>query len=211
MRVLFVVGLSLGWMLRSHQDGRHAERDAVGMPAAFNQVVQVVEKPNESSRGLLLDIIGQERSHATTAVAGLNAFAAALLGFEAVLGVVGIGLKSLPNLKGAALASLAASMVIALLSLMDFVVSGRECHSKPPGRIKKFIPRRPWAMGPEGLAKLLEEPLSKSEKIAFTAAARVYVHTLEYVIKPKKRCLTLAVAFLILTLVLGGIGVDGKY
>ncbi|AWL85566.1 hypothetical protein ACFTWM_03335 [Streptomyces bacillaris] len=201
MRVRHIAGLSVGLVLLLRRRRQPSlKQGAASTPAS-------VDQGEQPSRRLMLDILGQERSHAATATAGLNTFAAALLGFSAVLGVVGLGLKALPNWKGAALASVAASIVVVLVSLADFVFPGKQCFDKPPEKIKKFFPRRPWAMSPEGLAKQFGKPLPKSERVTFTASARAYEHALYYVIKPKKRCLTLAVALLLSALITGGIGV----
>ncbi|MDX2610980.1 hypothetical protein [Streptomyces stelliscabiei] len=194
----YIAAVSAGWLVLRRL------RNVDGAPAP------PVDADDAPSRRLMLDISLQERSHQTTAVTGLNAFAAALLGFDAVLGVVGLGIESCPNWKGAALASLATSMLFVLLSLADFVVPSKKLRREPPGLFRKFFPRRPWSISPESLIKHFDKPLTKSEKIAFTTAAQVYLNTTQYVIKPKKRCLTSAVLFLVSALVLGGIGVGVK-
>lgn len=164
----------------------------------------------EPSRRLMLDVCMQERSHQTTSVAGLNAFAAALLGFEAVLGVVGLKIDACPNWKGAALSALAVGILCILLSLADFVFPSHTLRRDPPSLVRKIIPRRLWSISPRALAGRFEHPLARSEKVVFATAARIFIHGTDYVIKPKKRCLTMSVLFLVSALILGGVGVGVK-
>ncbi|MFF0159391.1 hypothetical protein ACFYRY_17930 [Streptomyces sp. NPDC005263] len=164
----------------------------------------------EPSRRLMLEVCLQERSHQTTSVSGLNAFAAALLGFEAVLGVVGLKIDACPNWKGAALCALALGILSILLSLIDFVFPSRTLRTIPPGFIRKIIPRRLWSISPAALAGRFEHPLARSETVVFATAARIFIHGTDYVIKPKKRCLTASVLFLVCALILGGVGVGVK-
>ncbi|MFI6448543.1 hypothetical protein [Kitasatospora sp. NPDC050543] len=142
-------------------------------------------------------------------MAGLNTFAAALLGFEAVIAVTGLKVATGPNWKGAALAALGLSMIIVLVSLTDFLVPAKKptARQDPPKWYCWFFPRRIFSISPAGMTQHLASPLWRSEKITFTTAGVAFRYTSNYVIKPKKRCLTAAVFFLVVALVLGGLGV----
>ncbi len=153
----------------------------------------------------------QERSHQATSVAGLNAFAGALLGFESVLGVVGLNLDSCPNWKGAALAALAIGILVILISLADFVAPGHTLREDEPKRLKKYrLPLRSYSLSPADLTHHLGKALRDSEMMAFTTVATIYNFNAWYTIGPKKRFLTISVFLLILALTLGGIGVGVK-
>ncbi|MFC8453839.1 hypothetical protein [Kitasatospora sp. NPDC057223] len=151
----------------------------------------------------------QERAHQTAAVAGLNTLATALLGFEAVLAVAGVkGVTTGPNWKLAAMSALGLSMIIILLSLIDFIVPAKKPTVRQ-GRPKWYcraFPRRIFSISPADMMPHLAHPLGRSEKIFFTTAGVLFRYTSEYVIKPKKYCLTGAVFFLVVALVLGGLG-----
>ncbi|MFC1400358.1 MULTISPECIES: hypothetical protein [Streptacidiphilus] len=165
----------------------------------------------QPSRRLLVDLSMQERSHQATSVAGLNAFAGALLGFESVLGVVGLNLDSCPNWKGAALAALAIGILVILISLADFVAPGHTLREDEPKRLKKYrLPLRSYSLSPADLTHHLGKALRDSEMMAFTTVATIYNFNAWYTIGPKKRFLTISVFLLILALTLGGIGVGVK-
>ncbi|MCX5216103.1 hypothetical protein OG689_44015 [Kitasatospora sp. NBC_00240] len=141
-------------------------------------------------------------------MAGLNTLAAALLGFEAVLAVTGLKVTTGPNWKLAAMSALGFSMITILLSLIDFVVPAKKptARQERPKWYCRAFPRRTFSISPAGMTPHLANPPGRSEEIIFTTVGVLFRYTSDYVIKPKKHCLTAAVVFLGVALVVGGLG-----
>ena len=149
----------------------------------------------EPSLSVLRETCMSERIQQSTAAGALNGIAAALLGFEAVLGTVGISIKSCPNWKGAALSVLALSIVFALLTLADVILPWRNGL---------------WMFDPQKLGEHVNRSLRDTELTLFATAAAMFIAGDQEVIKPKRRSLRLSIICLVLALILGGIGVGAK-
>jgi hypothetical protein len=179
-RVALITVFSVAWL--QLRRGRTRRREQPGT-SGFS---------DEPSAEILLQTLLSEREQDTARQGVLNGTASALLGLEAVLGAVALGLSAAPNWKMAGLSALVVSMLCSIAALSDFVRRG------------------PLTLDAAGLQAYLTRPVEVTRLTLIATVSGLITSGRHDLIRPKRRNLVMSVVALIVGAILLGVGAGVK-